>query len=62
MSVYDLDSLRRGLISIEDNIRALEEALDLEREKKINYEREIIAAEAILNLHRRGMNSDGGPN
>lgn len=62
MTAYDLDSLRRGLVSIEDNIKALEEALALEHEKKVEYEREIIAAEAILKLHQRGLNLDGGAN
>jgi hypothetical protein len=55
MSAYDLDALRRGLVSIEDNIQALEDALVIEREKKAEYEREIIGAEAILAVHKRGL-------
>ena len=53
--IYDLDALRRGLESIEANILALEAALAKEREKKAEYEKHIIGAEAILGLHGKTL-------
>ena len=57
-NVYDLEVLRRGLASIEANIKALEEGLAKEREKLREYEKHIAAAEAILAAH--GVKLDGG--
>ena len=56
--IYDLDVLRRGLASIEANIKVLEEGLAKERERLRDYERHIAAAEAILAAH--GVKPDGG--
>lgn len=53
--IYDLDSLKRGLVTIESNIEALAAGLDKERAKKAEYEKHIAAAELILEMHRKGM-------
>lgn len=58
--VYDVDALLNGLNSIEENIRALEEALQKEREKKAEYEAHLAKARAVLKLHKVG--DDGRPN
>lgn len=52
---YDLDSLKRGLESIKVNIKALEEGLENEKQKKNEYERHILEAEAVINIHKRGF-------
>lgn len=58
--VYNIDTLNRGLVTIRTNIEAIEEALAAERLKEREYERQIAAAEAILNMH--GVKQDGSPN
>jgi len=49
--VYNLDKLREGLVSIDTNIKAIEEALVRERDKRQEYLVHIAKAEAILELH-----------
>ena len=56
--IYDLDALKRGLITIRDNLAAIEEALTAERAKAEEYERLIIGAEAILEAHKKAYQND----
>ena len=57
---YDVETLKRGLETIRDNIVAIEAALQSEREKEREYERLLADARAILTLH--GVGDDGRPN
>ncbi len=51
MEVYDLNTLRRGLKTIESNIDEFKKALKREEEKREDYLKHIAQAEAILELH-----------
>ncbi len=55
--IYDIDALRKGLRSVDENIRALEVALAAQREKREEYLEHITRAKAILDLH--GVDEDG---
>jgi len=50
---YDLETLKRGLVSIEANITALQEALSKEMEKKEEYDQFIAAAETVEKMKGR---------
>lgn len=50
MLVYNLNSLRKGLISIGAKIKDLEMALELKKKKKIEYEKLIVTAQGIIEL------------
>ncbi len=56
--IYNIDALRSGLQSIDNNIKALEAALNAERKKREEYLGHIAKAQAILDLH--GVTEDGG--
>ena len=49
--LYDYDTLIRGRESVVVNIDALQTAVDAEREKLQEYDKQIAKAEAILELH-----------
>lgn len=57
--IYDLDALKKGLVSVEANIEALKEGLENELEKQREYKKHIEGAELILKLHKQGMIKDG---
>ena len=55
-AVYDVDALNRGLVSVRDNIRAIQEGLDAERDKERDYLDQLARARALLELHGVGEN------
>ncbi len=57
--IYDIAALRKGLQSVDTNIRALEVALAAEQKKREDYLGHIARAQAILDLH--GVDDDGRP-
>ena len=53
--IYDLDKLIEGKSFIKENIKNLEAALEVEREKLVDYEKHIEDAQEILKLHGKGQ-------
>ena len=59
MSAYDLDKLIEGKFHIQENIKALEAAVEAEKQKLKEYDRHIEDARKILEQH--GVGDDGQP-
>ena len=58
--IYDLEKLIEGRESIKANIKALEEALDIERKKLEDYNGHIEASQEILKQHGEDPSKYGG--
>ena len=57
--IYNVEDLKNGLRSVEENIRALETALETEKKKREDYLDHIGKALEVLDKH--GVNEDGRP-
>lgn len=59
-AVYDVDALQRGLVSVQENIRAIQQGLDAERDKERDYLEQLARARTLLEMH--GVDENGRPN
>jgi len=59
MGIYNVEALKNGLKSIDNNIRALEAAIEAEHKKRDEYLEHIARALEILDKH--GVDEDGRP-
>ena len=57
MTTYNVEDLKNGLRSVEDNIHALEAAIEAQKKKRDEYLEHISRALKILDQH--GVDADG---